>query len=218
MLCLSKHTGPATAGGARVQHSSALCTGWLAALTHLPPPPTHTAIELSTCWKSEQQQDEAESVRCLANCATGRAPLPGAVWCPEAPQVLTGQSLATFSLVDCVQSLLGRTLEVLGPQHMAQLWAEVQGRPLGTAAAGGQPPLSAGGAAGAAARYVGGAAQHSARTGSAWAAVGARLDASCRAEADAAPGTCFGLPMGLAVGWSLAPAPHVVHTLSPATL
>jgi DNA polymerase delta subunit 1 len=35
--------------------------------------------------------------------------------------VLTSQSLATFTLVDCAQSLLGQTLEVLGAQHLAAL-------------------------------------------------------------------------------------------------
>jgi hypothetical protein len=34
------------------------------------------------------------------------------VWCLVLPQVLTGQGLATFSLVDCCQSLLDLTLEV----------------------------------------------------------------------------------------------------------
>lgn len=40
---------------------------------------------------------------------------------PPLPQVLTSQSLATFTLVDCAQSLLGETLEVLGAHHLAAL-------------------------------------------------------------------------------------------------
>jgi hypothetical protein len=38
-----------------------------------------------------------------------------------AVQVLTSQSLATFSLVDCCQSLLNKTLEVLPPYQLAAL-------------------------------------------------------------------------------------------------
>ncbi len=36
-------------------------------------------------------------------------------------QVLTACSLASFSLADCTQSLLGRRLEVLSPQTLAAL-------------------------------------------------------------------------------------------------
>ena len=36
-------------------------------------------------------------------------------------QVLTACSLASFSLADCTQSLLGRRLEVLSPQSLAAL-------------------------------------------------------------------------------------------------
>lgn len=41
-------------------------------------------------------------------------------------QALTSQTLTSFSLVDCVQSLLGQTIEVRGPG----------GLPLGAARAG----------------------------------------------------------------------------------
>ena len=39
-------------------------------------------------------------------------------WCL---QVLNGVNLASFSLVDCVQTLLGQRLEVLPWRHLAEL-------------------------------------------------------------------------------------------------
>jgi DNA polymerase delta subunit 1 len=39
--------------------------------------------------------------------------------------VLTSQGLATFTLADCVQTLLGETIELLAPHHLAALWQQV---------------------------------------------------------------------------------------------
>ncbi len=52
--------------------------------------------------------------------------------------MLTGQSLATFSLVDCCQSLLGETLEVLSPTALFRLWDQARGQ------APPQPPATPG--------------------------------------------------------------------------
>jgi hypothetical protein len=98
-------------------------------------------------------------------CATHRCWPPVACLLPlllraTALQVLTGQSLATFSLVDSCQSLLGSTLEVLGPHHLAALWQQAHGPPppqqqqlqlQGACACAGPAP---GGARGAAARLA----------------------------------------------------------------
>lgn len=69
---------------------------------------------------------------------------------PRVPrQVLTGQSLATFTLVDCCQSLLSQTMEVLPPAALAGLAAQVAaaggaaGLGSSTAAAGGDGSGSA---------------------------------------------------------------------------
>jgi DNA polymerase delta subunit 1 len=51
--------------------------------------------------------------------------------------VLTSQSLATFTLVDCAQSLLGETLEVLGAHHLAALAQCVKEASSSSRAAGG---------------------------------------------------------------------------------
>lgn len=40
-------------------------------------------------------------------------------------QVLTGQGLATFTLTDCNQSILGETIELLAPHHLAALQQQV---------------------------------------------------------------------------------------------
>lgn len=50
--------------------------------------------------------------------------------------MLTGQSLATFSLVDCTQSLLGETLEVLAPYQLARLWQQLQQKPMAGSSGG----------------------------------------------------------------------------------
>ncbi|KIZ06809.1 hypothetical protein MNEG_1145 [Monoraphidium neglectum] len=46
-------------------------------------------------------------------------------------QVLTGQGLATFTLADCVQSLLGETIEVLAPHTLAALAQQMAAGPAG---------------------------------------------------------------------------------------
>jgi DNA polymerase delta subunit 1 len=48
--------------------------------------------------------------------------VPHCCQCRRALQVLTSQSLATFTLADCAQTLLGETLEVLGAHHLAALY------------------------------------------------------------------------------------------------
>lgn len=52
-------------------------------------------------------------------------------------QVLTGQGLATFTLADCMQTLLGETLEVLAPHHLAQLQQQMAAGTGGGAGAAG---------------------------------------------------------------------------------
>lgn len=56
-------------------------------------------------------------------------------FCPW--QVLTGQSLATFTLADCVHSLLGETLEVLPGHQLARLQAEINSSSSSSSGSGG---------------------------------------------------------------------------------
>jgi hypothetical protein len=69
-------------------------------------------------------------------------------------QVLTGQGLATFTLTDCVQSLLGETIEVLAPHHLAALQQQVAADAAGPAAARGAALESSRAAALRLARYA----------------------------------------------------------------
>jgi hypothetical protein len=52
-------------------------------------------------------------------------PFPPLPRTPPSPQVLTSQGLATFTLADCVQTLLRETFEVLAPHHLAALQQQV---------------------------------------------------------------------------------------------
>ena len=70
----------------------------------------------SASWVRSQSRMSSTS-----NQETFRAECPGRLAVDVLRQVLTGQNLATFSLVDCVQSILGRTLEVLAPWRLAGL-------------------------------------------------------------------------------------------------
>ncbi len=44
-----------------------------------------------------------------------------------ASQILSLKSLATFSLVDCTQTILNETIEIISPGHLAQLWTQIRG-------------------------------------------------------------------------------------------
>jgi DNA polymerase delta subunit 1 len=93
----------------------------------------------------------------VVRCGAVHRPTPRPA--PPGTQVLTSQSLATFTLVDCAQSLLGQTLEVLGAHHLAALSQMVrEARP---AAPGAAPsgPASPSGSSRAAAPGGGAAAE-----------------------------------------------------------
>ncbi|GIL43512.1 hypothetical protein Vafri_1225, partial [Volvox africanus] len=68
-----------------------------------------SVVMYSVAWVKRQGRMSSNS-----NQETFQADIRGRVVVDVLRQVLTSQTLATFSLVDCCQSLLGETLEVLG--------------------------------------------------------------------------------------------------------
>ncbi|GFR40573.1 hypothetical protein Agub_g1152, partial [Astrephomene gubernaculifera] len=120
--------GPATTAAAAATGSSSSGPGGgggaaAASAAGAAPMTVKSVVMYSAAWVRSQSRMASTS-----NQETFRADIKGRVVLDVLRQVLTGQSLATFTLVDCCQSLLGRTLEVIGPFHLARLWAEAQGR------------------------------------------------------------------------------------------
>ncbi|KFM28990.1 DNA polymerase delta catalytic subunit [Auxenochlorella protothecoides] len=72
----------------------------------------------SAAWVRSQSRMSSTS-----NQETLRAEVDGRVVVDVQRQVLTSQNLSTFTLTDCVQSLLGGTLETLAPREVAALAA-----------------------------------------------------------------------------------------------
>lgn len=74
-------------------------------------------VMYSVAWVKQQARMASTS-----NQETFRALVPGRLVFDVLRQVLTSQSLSTFSLVDCCQSLLNVSLEVISPLQLAQMW------------------------------------------------------------------------------------------------
>lgn len=73
-----------------------------------------------------------------SNQETFRADAQGRLCLDALRQVLTAQGLATFSLADCVQSVLGETIEVLAAHDLAALQRQLAlGLPEGGGGGGG---------------------------------------------------------------------------------
>ncbi|GIL72478.1 hypothetical protein Vretifemale_2820 [Volvox reticuliferus] len=109
-------------GGLLVSRLAPVCgSGGTAATAS--PMTVRSVVMYSVAWVKRQGRMSSNS-----NQETFQADIRGRVVVDVLRQVLTSQTLATFSLVDCCQSLLGETLEVLGPFHLARLAAEAQGR------------------------------------------------------------------------------------------
>ena len=70
----------------------------------------------SAAWVRSQARMSSTS-----NQETFRAEIQGRLVVDVLRQVLTSSNLASFSLVDCVQSILGETMEVLGAHRLATL-------------------------------------------------------------------------------------------------
>lgn len=70
----------------------------------------------SAAWVRSQSRMSSTS-----NQETFKADIDGRLVVDVLRQVLTSQNLASFSLVDCVQSILGETMEVLGAHKVASL-------------------------------------------------------------------------------------------------
>jgi DNA polymerase delta subunit 1 len=70
----------------------------------------------SAAWVRSQSRMSSTS-----NQETFKADIDGRLVVDVLRQVLTSQNLASFSLVDCVQSILGETMEVLGAHTVASL-------------------------------------------------------------------------------------------------
>jgi DNA polymerase delta subunit 1 len=70
----------------------------------------------SAAWVRSQSRMSSTS-----NQETFKADIDGRLVVDILRQVLTSQNLASFSLVDCIQSILGETIEVLGAHKVASL-------------------------------------------------------------------------------------------------
>ncbi|KAF6253905.1 hypothetical protein COO60DRAFT_1642829 [Scenedesmus sp. NREL 46B-D3] len=92
---------------------------------------TKSVVMYSAAWVKSQSRMASTS-----NQETFRAlGLPGRLVLDVLRQVLTGQGLATFSLVDCCHSLLNRTLEVIPSHTLAALQQQLAATPAATAPA-----------------------------------------------------------------------------------
>lgn len=76
-----------------------------------------SSVMYSASWVRSQSRMSATS-----NQETFKASVGGRLVIDVLRHVLTNQSLSTFTLADCVQSILGETLEVLPSSKLALLW------------------------------------------------------------------------------------------------
>jgi len=76
-----------------------------------------SSVMYSAAWVRSQSRMSATS-----NQETFKASIGGRLVIDVLRHVLTNQSLSTFTLADCVQSILGETLEIIPPSTLTSLW------------------------------------------------------------------------------------------------